>query len=304
MKLWKLLYAFFVLQSIAQNLFSQSPEWITYTAGDNATCIAEEGNYIWAGINKDLVRLNKITGEKIFFNKANSGLPANDYSAIAIDKQGNKWIGTSHGIVKYNGTTWQVFNKTNSGFPGGTIKSICIDAKNTKWIAIPSLGLVKFNDTTWTIYNAANTGNVLGTIRAMCTDKKNNKWFATSKGVVKFNDSIWSTHPRYGFNGGSTEVLTIAIDSLGWVWSADINSYIAKFQNNGADSVWVLVKRISFSNWVFNYPISMAVDKNGYCWVGYLSGVVVKANADGRTDYNLADPMKSQNTVNAIHIDK
>ncbi|MBI2418234.1 MAG: T9SS type A sorting domain-containing protein [Ignavibacteriales bacterium] len=48
----------------------------------------------------------------------------------------------------------------------------------------------------------------------------------------------------------------------------------------------------------------MAVDKNGYCWVGYLSGVIVKANVDGRSDYNLANPIKTQNSVNAIHIDK
>ena len=72
----------------------QNPKWINYTNGDNVTCLVEEGQYIWAGTNGGLVRINKKTKETIFYNKANSGLPDNNITALVIDKRGIKWIGT------------------------------------------------------------------------------------------------------------------------------------------------------------------------------------------------------------------
>jgi ligand-binding sensor domain-containing protein len=35
------------------------------------------------------------------YNTLNSGLPNNDVTAIAIDKQGNKWIGTKKGLALF-----------------------------------------------------------------------------------------------------------------------------------------------------------------------------------------------------------
>ncbi len=43
------------------------------------------------------IKLDKTTGSMTFYNKANSGLPDNYVRAIAIDRQGNKWIGTNGG---------------------------------------------------------------------------------------------------------------------------------------------------------------------------------------------------------------
>jgi ligand-binding sensor domain-containing protein len=44
-----------------------------------------------------LVKLNKSTGEFIVYGNWNSQLPDNHVFAIAIDGDGNKWIGTYGG---------------------------------------------------------------------------------------------------------------------------------------------------------------------------------------------------------------
>jgi hypothetical protein len=37
--------------------------------------------------------------------------------AIAIDGQGNKWIGTYGGLAKFDGVNWTVYKTSNSGLP-------------------------------------------------------------------------------------------------------------------------------------------------------------------------------------------
>lgn len=83
--------------------FAQNPEWLNYTNGDWVSALIEEGNYIWAGTNGGLVKINKTSGETTFYNRANSGLPSNRVYSIAIDGSGNKWIGTGGGgFAVYN----------------------------------------------------------------------------------------------------------------------------------------------------------------------------------------------------------
>jgi len=88
---------------ISTTLFAKNPEWINYTTGNHITSTAIEGDYICIGTTDGLVRLNKTSGEKVFYNTANSGLPDNRVMSLAIDGRGNKWIGTWFGgLAVYN----------------------------------------------------------------------------------------------------------------------------------------------------------------------------------------------------------
>ena len=101
MKTKQILFIIFIL--FMQNLYSQNPEWISYSSGKIIRATAIEGDSIWVGTNGGLVKLNKLTGETIFYNKSNSGLPDNDVISIAIDESGNKWIGTiGGGLAVFN----------------------------------------------------------------------------------------------------------------------------------------------------------------------------------------------------------
>ena len=42
------------------------------------------------------------------FNTSNSGLPDDNIHAIAIDKQGKKWIGTYNGLAVFDDNHWKV----------------------------------------------------------------------------------------------------------------------------------------------------------------------------------------------------
>ncbi len=177
--------------SLNSTVLSQNPEWINYTNGQDINSIAIEDDYLWAGTTGGLVKLNKTTGESTFYNKANSGLPGNNISSIAIDGNNNKWIGTSNGLAKFDGTNWTIYNKSNSGLPTNEIICLAIDDSGNKWIGTYYGGLIKYDNTEWTIYNRSNSGLPFDVINCITIDNSGNKWIGTagSGGFAIFDDT-------------------------------------------------------------------------------------------------------------------
>ena len=127
--------------------FAQNPEWVNYTNGDRVYALIEDGDYIWAGTLGGLVKIDKISGETAFYNKANSGLPYNRVESITIDGSGNKWIGTyGGGLASFDGIDWTVYNTSNSGLPDNYVFSIAIDGSGNKWIGTYGGGLAVYNE--------------------------------------------------------------------------------------------------------------------------------------------------------------
>jgi ligand-binding sensor domain-containing protein len=164
-------------------LLSQSQVWIGFTSGKFILSIADDGNYLWVGTAGGLVKLNKYTGQFIVYDKWNSQLPDNSVQAIAIDEQGNKWIGTyGGGLAKFDGVNWIVYDTSNSGLPHNWVYSITIDKQGNKWIGTYGGGLVKFDGRNWTVYNTSNSGLSDNRVRIIAIDKQGNKWIGTEGG--------------------------------------------------------------------------------------------------------------------------
>lgn len=111
------------------------PTWELLTNGDHVTSIAEDGNILWIGTKGGLVKYDKGSEEKTFYNTVNSGLPSNAVEAIALDDKGNPWIGTyDAGIALFKDDKWKVYNTENSGLAHDQIYDLHIDQSGTKWI--------------------------------------------------------------------------------------------------------------------------------------------------------------------------
>lgn len=79
------------------------------------------------------------------YDISNSDLPGNFIKSIAIDSQGNKWIGTDNdGLAKFDSTNWTVYKALNSGLTSDVILSITIDDYGNKWIG--TYGICVFNE--------------------------------------------------------------------------------------------------------------------------------------------------------------
>ena len=283
--------------------------WTQYSNGDYITAMAEEGNFMWIGTDVGLVRINKATGSTTFYNTANSGLPNNNIYAIAIDSNGDKWIGTLFGgIAKFNGSTWTVYNTGNSGLPDNYIRAIAIDTNGDKWISTWNSnsgnlaygnGVTKFDGTTWMTYNSSNSGLPDNDITAITIDSNGDKWIGTMNGgVAKFNGSTWTVYTTSNSGLPSNSIQDIAIDANGdkWIgtWS---NGGVAKF--NG--STWT-VYTTSNSGLPSNSIRAIAIDTNGDKWIG-TGGGVAKFNGSTWTVYNTSNSGLPSNGIGVIAID-
>jgi sugar lactone lactonase YvrE len=290
---------------LADFLLSQQ-EWAVFMSGKNTNiinCIADEGEYLWVGVDGGLVKLNKLTGDLIVYNRSNSGLTYNWVTAIAIDKQRNKWIGTvGGGLVKYDGISWTVYNTFNSGLPDNRVYAIAIDEQGNKWIGTFGGGVAKFDGFNWTVYNRSNSGLLSNYILAIAIDNQGNKWIGTSGGLVKFDGVNWTVYKSSNSDLPYNWVRAIAIDEQGNKWIGTSNG-LAKF-----DGVNWTVYNTSNSKLPSNYILAIAIDNQGNKWIGTIAiskgGGLVKFDGVNWTIYNTLNSGLPSNNILAIAIDK
>ena len=85
--------------------------------------------------------------EWIVYDTDNSGLPHNSVYALAIDEQGNLWIGTyGGGVANFDGENWTVYNTDNSGLPSNYVWRFAFDAPGNIWIGTARGGLAVYRE--------------------------------------------------------------------------------------------------------------------------------------------------------------
>lgn len=123
-----------------------------------------------------------------FINKANSNLPEDNLWSIAIDQNGNKWIGTAHsGLIKYDSQNFTVYDKNNSPVSGNFISSIYVDQKNNVWVPQEN-GVAKFDGVSWKMYEDSTLTKRLYKIKESPDGKL---YFGWRKGIITFDGAAW-----------------------------------------------------------------------------------------------------------------
>ncbi len=155
-------------------------KWINFTNGENIRVLKHVGDNIWIGSTAGICILNKLSGEKIFLNKANSKLPSNIITAFELDNSGTLWIGTDNGLCSVNGTIWTIYNSTNTILSNNRVTSIAIDSNQNIFIGIYNSGFYKFDRTNWKLFNTSNSKLINDNVVSICVDKRNRVWIASS----------------------------------------------------------------------------------------------------------------------------
>jgi ligand-binding sensor domain-containing protein len=293
----------FIFSTFGSSLLSQSQEWTVYnTTGKSILCLADDGQFLWVGTDGGgLVRLTKSTGSFIIYKSPI--LPSNSVYAIAIDNQGNKWIGTNGGLVKFDGTNWTVYNISNSGLPSNTIRAIAIDGGGNKWIGTYGGGIVKFDGVNWTVYNTSNSSLLSDLIEAIIVDAQGNKWIGTyGGGLAKFDNINWTIYTTYTSGLPNDKIRAIAIDNQGNKWIGTDGGGLAKF--DGVNWTVYNTSNSSLPDYSYDRVYAIAIDGQGNKWIGTWGGGVAKFDGVNWTTYDHSYPhYLPSDYVRAIAID-
>jgi len=169
----------------------QNAEWVYFSGGTNVKSFAEEENYIWIASNTGVVKMDKTTGNKIYYNKTTCPIIDNYVNKIIIDNNGNFWLSTNRGLLKYDRNNWELYNKSNSLIPSDYIKYFAIDTSNNIWLSDEYYGLIKFDGINWVNYQypTLNKYNGSGEIEIGIDGSI---WQKTLFDLVHFDGKTWA----------------------------------------------------------------------------------------------------------------
>jgi ligand-binding sensor domain-containing protein len=273
---------FYIVMLFACSAFAQTSQWINYTSGQVVSAFATEGNFLWIGTADGLVKMDKVSGAKTFYNRTNSGLPGNTVTSIAIDAQGNKWIGTwGGGLAKFDGASWTLYNSLNSQMTADWITRLKFSADGRLWICEGSylpVDLVSYNGVSFTQYDFTN-----GRVNGIDFDNAGNAWIGVGTegcvavgGVFKYDGSVFTYVTPANAWWGQTDVVDVAFAPNGNIVIAD---YAGVSVYNGITYTEVLPSSTGISFQYQSFPRMYQLTKDA-------SGTLVFATGQGVMRWN------------------
>lgn len=147
----------------------------------------------WIGTTQGVFKINKKTKKVAHLLKENSALPSNNVTSLCPRKNGDIWIGTSKGILRYDNFTYLIINHENSSLPENTITSMAEDNQGNMWLGTLNSGLVKVHQNKFKTFTTRNSILPSNTIFSLSADDKGNVWVAPyMKGLVQVNGKKWN----------------------------------------------------------------------------------------------------------------
>ena len=131
------------------------------------------------------------------FDKSNSSIPEDDLLSIAIDGQGNKWIGSAQfGVLVFDGKSYTTFPEMKGDF----FTPIFKDSKGNMWVSfsapVETVGsvdvLARYDGSRWWWYKAEDIGPYNISVTDICEGKDGTLYFAGPEGfLVMVKENKW-----------------------------------------------------------------------------------------------------------------
>lgn len=149
------------------------------------------------------------------------------------DNAGNVWMGTSYGLLKWNGTAWTNITSTE-GLPAGSVTSLCIDSKGRVWIGVLGANKVYWRNNSGIHALSLMTGSAGIEIKDICEDKNGDIWFATNgSGLIRYDGVV--PHSYKSYNAFTSELFSednvncITKDKEGNMWFGFTTKGLVKY---------------------------------------------------------------------------
>jgi ligand-binding sensor domain-containing protein/signal transduction histidine kinase len=146
------------------------------------------------------------------------GLPEQTVQAFAQTKDRYLWIGTTGGLLRFDGARLVLFDRDNApAFTDNNVFCLTVTSDDALWIATEGGGLIRYKDGAFRHFSGKD-GLLNDFVRSVYQDKKGRIWIGTDNGLFQFlGDRI----ERVDNNNGVPAIAVHAIheDNQGRLWA-------------------------------------------------------------------------------------
>lgn len=116
------------------------------------------------------------------------GLPEDFAQSIAQTPDGYLWVGTSGGLVRFDGASFAVFNREqSSAFKDDSIYCLQVSRDGTLWAGTEGGGLIRYKDGIFRAFGASE-GLTNGFVRVILEDASRRLWVGTDDGLFQLEN--------------------------------------------------------------------------------------------------------------------
>lgn len=184
---------------------------------------------------------------------AHDGAPDGDIWSMAQDASGFLWLGTTRGLVRFDGFEFVRWDDIGSApLPGGLVRAVLHGRDGSLWMGFAdTAGVARLLDGRLTLYTRADglPANVL----ALAEDASGTIWAGGRGGIARFSDEQWQAFDLHG-----ADVYSLYIDRRQTIWAgtatgthrlspgttafhtiAGSPDFVQSFAEDRAGTVWV-----------------------------------------------------------------
>ncbi|HSH02700.1 MAG TPA: hypothetical protein VLL52_09300 [Anaerolineae bacterium] len=226
--------------------------------------------YIWWYTNSTVSRLH-LTTQQIQTFTTDDVITAPP-TAIALDHNGDLWLGTTNGLQRFNGQTWTYYT-TNEGLSDNNIQALSVNPHN-KIVIATSAGVDIYDNGQWS-YNPffSSTCNSPLTV-AMTTN--NRVWIGQRSPIVSgflcyYENNSW----QILVDNFAISARYITASPDGSLWAADASMGIIRVQPD------LSIESYTNNDSIINSPGPIGVSNDLHVWSGSIMATAPGAPALG-----------------------
>lgn len=202
--------------------------------------------------------------------QSSDGLPEQTVQAFAQSSDGYLWIGTSGGLLRFDGAHFAEYSRENTAaFAENSVFCLTAGRDGVLWIGTEGGGLIRLSHGTFRLFSGED-GLLDGFIRSVIEDRNGRIWIGTDSGLFKLANSSAEKVTRVDGTAGFPPIAVHALfqDRAGRVWVGG-----SRLINLNADTGEVLSEYKLPGRYGENRVKSILETKNGTVFVGTVSGL-------------------------------
>jgi signal transduction histidine kinase/ligand-binding sensor domain-containing protein len=170
---------------------------------------------------------------------AKDGL-AGEVMALAQTNDGYLWVGSTDGLFRFNGVTFENYQPENGTLESKAIATLYADPQGGLWIGYLRGGASFLRSGAVTNYSAGD-GFPLGRVRSIVRDWSGRVWVAAPGGIVNLQGNKWVNHYKQWNAGIAPEQLYV--DDRGYLWDEATQMKVMAnggtvFQDTAVEATW------------------------------------------------------------------